>query len=85
MEPQLDEKTVAKAVKCAKNTVQYWLNQWKKSKNQSDVKCPGRSRTTTENVDQRIYKLADSDSIATTADRQNILKQQNIKRQLNED
>ena len=27
MGPQLDEKTVSKAVKCAKNTVQYWLNR----------------------------------------------------------
>ena len=27
MGPQLGEKAVAQAVKCAKNTVQYWLNQ----------------------------------------------------------
>ena len=27
IEPQLDEQAVSKAVKYAKNTVQYWLNR----------------------------------------------------------
>ena len=47
---QLGEKAVAKAVKCAKNTVQYWLYRWKESKNLSDMKHPGRPRATTEKV-----------------------------------
>ena len=75
---QLGEKAVAKAVKCAKNTVQYWLNRWKESKDLSDMKRPGRPRATTEKVDQRIYKLAGSDNIATTGDMQSVLKRQNI-------
>ena len=49
------------------------------------MKCSGRSRATTEKVNQRISKVADSDRIATTDDRQNVLKQQNIKRQFDED
>ena len=71
---QLSEEAVAKAVKCAKNTVQYWLNRWKKSKDLSDMKRPERSRATTERVDQRIYKLASNDNIAATGDIQNVLK-----------
>ena len=52
MGPQLNEKTAAKAMKCAKNTVQYWLNRWKELKNLSDMKHSGRPRATTEKVDQ---------------------------------
>ena len=63
MKPQLGEKAVAKAMKCATDAVQYWVNRWKKSKNQSDMKCSGRHRATAENIDQRIYKLATSDNI----------------------
>ena len=66
MELQLDEKTLEKAVKCAKNTVQYWFNQWKESKDLSDLKRSGRARATTEKVDQRISKFADSDCIVAT-------------------
>ena len=36
MGPQLSGKTAAKAVKCAKNTVQRWLNRWKELKDASD-------------------------------------------------
>ena len=78
MGPQLGEKAVVKAVKCAKNTVKYWLNRWKESKDLSDMKRPGRPRATTEKVDQRIYKLAGRDNIVTTGDIQSVLKQQNI-------
>ena len=52
----MDHSCVAKAVNCANNIVQYWLNRH------------GRARATTENVEQRICKLADSDNIATTGD-----------------
>ena len=68
MRPQLGEKTVAKAEKCAKNTLQCWLNRWNESKDLSHMKCPRRPCATTEKVDQRIYKLAGSDNIATTGD-----------------
>ena len=78
MGPQLNEKTVAKALKCAKNTVQYWLNRWKVSKDMSDIKRSGRLRATTEKVDQRIYKLAGSNNIASTGGIQSVLKRQNI-------
>ena len=52
MGPQLSEKAVAKSVKCAKNTVPYWLNRWKESKDLSDMKRSGRPRATIEKVDQ---------------------------------
>ena len=42
------------------------------------MKRPGRLRATTGIVDQRIYKLAGGDNIATTGDIQSVLKQQNI-------
>ena len=51
---QLGEKAVAKAVKCAKNTVQYWLNWWKKSKNLNDVKHSERPPATTTDVSQSL-------------------------------
>ena len=78
MGPQLNEKTVAKAVKCAKNIVQYWLNRWKESKDWSGMKRPERLRATTEKVDQQISKVAGRDRITTTGDIQNVLKRQNI-------
>ena len=71
----MGETAVAKAVKCAKNTVQYWPNRWKELKDLNDVKCPGRPRATTEKVDQRIYELAGSNDIAT---KNNVPKRQNI-------
>ena len=85
MGPQLGEKAFAKAVKCAKSIVQYWLNRWKESKDLSDMKRSARARAASEKVDQPISKLADSDCIASTSTRQNVLKQQNIKRQFDED
>ena len=48
MGPQLGEEAVSKAVKCAKNMVQYWLSQWKESKDLSDMKHSGRVRATIE-------------------------------------
>ena len=74
----MGEKAVAKVVKYAKNTVQYWLKRWKELKDLSDMKHPGRPHATTEKVDQRIYKLPGSDNIATTADIQSVFKRQNI-------
>ena len=85
MGPRLDEKPVAKTVRCAKSTVQYWFNQWKESKDLSDMKCSKSSREITEKVDQRISKLEDSDRIGTKNDREEVLKQQNIKRLFDED
>ena len=52
MGPQLGEKAAAKVVKCAKNTVQYWFNQCKGSKDLNDMKHSGRPQSTTEKVDQ---------------------------------
>ncbi|CAF3372163.1 unnamed protein product [Rotaria socialis] len=48
MGPQLGVKAVAKAIKCAKSTIQYWLNRWKESKDLSDSKRIGRPRSTTK-------------------------------------
>ncbi|CAF4413109.1 unnamed protein product, partial [Rotaria sp. Silwood2] len=73
MGPQLGVKAVAKAIKCAKSTVQYWLNRWKESKDLSDSKRIGRPRSTTKKVDQRISDLASTDNIATTRDIQRVL------------
>ena len=42
------------------------------------MKRPGRLSATNEKLDQRIYKLAGSDNIATTGDIQSVLKWQNI-------
>ena len=88
MGPQLGEKAVAKVVKCAKNTVQYWRNEWKESKDLSNMKRPERPCETVEKVDQRIYKLAGRDNIATTGDIQSILKRakhpETIRRRLKE-
>ena len=78
VEPQLDKKAVAKAVKYAKNTVQYWLNRCKESKDLNVMKRLRRFCTTTEKVDQRIYELAGSDNIATISDIQSVLKLQSI-------
>ena len=74
----MGEKTVAKVVKCAKNTVKYWRNQWKESKDLNDMKHPGRPCEITEKVDQQIYKLVGSDNIATTDNTQSVLKRQKI-------
>ena len=52
MGSQLGVKTVAKAIKCAKSTVQYCLNRWKESKDLSDSKRIGRPRSTMKKVDQ---------------------------------
>ena len=49
------------------------------------MKRSGRARATTEKLDQPISKFSDSDRIATTGDRQNVLYRQNIKRQFDED
>ena len=69
---------VAEVVKFAKNTVQYWPNRWKESKDLSDMKRSRRPRAATEKVDQEVYKLASSDNIATTDDIQRVLERQNI-------
>ena len=69
---------VAEVVTFAKNTVQYWLNRWKESKDLSDMKRSRRPRATTKRVDKGVYKLASSDNIATTGDIQSVLERQNI-------
>jgi hypothetical protein len=35
--PQLGTKAVAKAVKCDKMTVKYWLDRWKESKDLTNL------------------------------------------------
>ena len=74
MGPQVGVKAVAKAIKCAKSTVQYWLNRWKQSKDLSDSKCIGRTRSITKKVDQRISDLATTNTRAT----QRVLKRKNV-------
>ena len=76
MGPKLGIKAVAKAINCAKSTVQYWLNRWKESKDLSDSKRTGRPRGITEKIDQRISDLATNDNIATTHDIRRVLKRQ---------
>ena len=91
MGPMLGTKTVAKAVRCAKTILQYWLNRWNESKDLSDRKRIGRPRATTEKVDQRIGDLATQENIVTTRDIQLVLKrakveisQETIRRRLKE-
>ena len=74
MGPQLGVKAVAKAIKCAKSTVQYWLNRWKESKDLSDSKRIGRPRSTTKKVDQQISDLATTNTRAI----QHVLKRKNV-------
>ena len=78
MGPKLGVKAVAKAINCAKSTVQYWLNRWKESKDLSDSKCTGRPRGTTEKIDQRTSDLATNDNIATARDIRRVLKRQHV-------
>ena len=78
MGPKLGVKAVAKAINCAKSTVQYWPNRWKESKDLSDSKRTGRPRGTTEKVDQRISDLVTNDNIAPTRDIRRGLKRQYV-------
>ena len=74
MGAQLGVKAIAKAIKCAKSTVQYWLNRWKESKDLSDSKRIGRPRSTTKKVGQRISDLASTNTRAI----QRVLKRKNV-------
>ena len=74
MGAQLGVKAVAKAIKYAKSTVQYWLSRWKQSKDLSDSKCIGRPRSITEKVDQRISDLATTNTRAI----QRVLNRNNV-------
>ena len=78
MGAQLGVKAVAKAIKCAKSIVQYWLNRWKESKDLSDSKRIRRPRSTTKKVDQRISDLASTNNSVTTRDIQHVLKRKNV-------
>ena len=51
MGAQLGMKAVAKVIKCAKSTVQYWFNKWKESKDLSYSKRIGQPRSTMKKVD----------------------------------
>ena len=78
MGPQIGVKAVAKAKKCAKSTVQYWLNRWKESKDLSVSKRIERSRSTKEKVNQRISDLANTNNSATTRGIKRVLKRKNV-------
>ena len=78
MGPQLGVKAVAKEIKCAKSTVQYWLNRWKEFKGLSDSKSIGRSRSTTKKVDQRISDLASTNNSATASGIQRVVNRNNV-------
>ena len=78
MEPELGVMAVAKAIKCAKSTVQCWLNRWKESKDLSDSKSIERPRSTTKKVDQRISDLDSTNSSAITRAIRRVLKRKNV-------
>lgn len=78
MGPRLGAKAVANVVKCAKSTVQYWLNRWNESKDLTDFTRSGRPRVTTKKVDKRIEDLAGKNKIVTTRDIQSVLKRQSV-------
>ena len=78
MEPQVGMKAVAKAIKCAKSTVQYWPNRWKESKDLSDSKRIGRPRSATKKVDQRVSDLDSTNNGATTRGIQRALKRKHV-------
>ena len=74
MGAQLAVKTLPKAIKCAKSTVQYWLNRWKQSKGLSDSKRIGRPRSTTKKVHQPISDFATTNTRVI----QRVLKRNNV-------
>jgi transposase len=76
--PKLSLKAVAKAVKCGKTTVKYWLDQWKKSKDLTDLPLCGRPRATTPKQDKTIVSLANRETFATSRDIQNRLKRKRV-------
>jgi transposase len=77
--PQLGRKAVAKAVKCDKNAVKYWLNRWKDTKDLATLPRSGRSRKTTPKQDKKILSLANEEMFATTSDIEDRLKKKRPK------
>jgi len=66
--PKLGLKAVAKAVKCAKSTVQYWLDRYEKSKDLSDLPRSGCPRITSAKQNEKIIALADKQIFTTGHD-----------------
>jgi transposase len=77
--PKLGLKAVAKAVKCGKSTVKYWLDRWKGSKDLADFPRSGRRRATTPKQDKNILSLADEEMLATSSDIKDRLKKKGTK------
>lgn len=89
--PRLGLKAVAKAVKCDKKTVKYWLDRWKASKDLTKSTRSGRPRETTPKQDQQILSMANQQISVTSRDIENRLKrkgvrisQRTVRRRLNE-
>jgi transposase len=89
--PKLGRTAVAKAVKCDRKAVKYWLDRYKESKDLTDLPRSGRPRATAPKQDKSIVSLANKETFATTRDIKNRLKrkgvdisQETIRRRLNE-
>ncbi len=82
---------MVKVAKCHKTTEKYGLDQWKESKDLTDLTPSGRRRATTPKQDEQIVSLDDREMFATSHNIENHLKgkrakisQRIIQRQLHE-
>lgn len=64
--PKLSYNEIAKLVKCNKDTVCYWAKKWLKTKDLSSKPKSGRNRRTTAKDDEKITKLANEKTHATS-------------------
>jgi transposase len=78
MGPKLSNGEIAKAVKCAEETVRYWKKRWSQIKDLSDQICTWRKRITTEKQYNMIVGLANRDENLNSYDIRDCLKRKEI-------
>ena len=66
--PKLGAKKIAKEVRCAKSSVQYWLKRYEETGDVKETQKSGRPRKTTEEQDQIILEAQAADSEAVVKD-----------------
>jgi transposase len=76
--PKLGLKDTAEYVGCAKSTVTFWSQRWKKSEDLSDNKITGRPRKTTSKQDQVIVQIAEKKTDPSTIEIQKQIKKRKI-------
>ena len=68
MDPKFSHATAAKAVKYDVTTVEYWLKQWKQSKDLSNSIRSGRARATIPKQDEQSVSLTEQQTVDTARD-----------------